>query len=308
MRGEAEDESAAKAPALRLMASVHRLVLEGRAPELARWYPSAGGADDAERAWEAFIAVVRDQAGEIRPLLARRCQTNEVGRSAALMGGFLEVARRSGLPLRILEIGASAGLNLRWDRYRYESEGGPWGPADSPVRFAGVFEDGPPFDVDAEVAERAGCDLFPVDPTTEDGRLTLMSHVWPDQRERFSRLEGAIEIARGVPALVEQADAADWLVERLRELPAGVATVVFHSVMMDQVDAVTRGRIGAAITEAGRRATEGSPVAWVRMEHDYSFALLRMTRPKVWLTMWPGGKNELLARVGSHGIPVRWVA
>jgi hypothetical protein len=308
LREEADGESAAKAPALRLMAAVHRLVLEGKVPELARAYPSAGGNGDADEAWQAFLGLIRDRSGEVSPLLARRCQTNEVGRAAALIGGFLEVARHTGIPLRILEIGCSGGLNLRWDQYRYEADDAAWGPEHSPVVFAGSFEGRPPFDVAATVAERAGCDLFPVDPATDEGRLTLMSHVWPDQTERFRRLEGAIEIARRVPATVDRADAADWLIDRLRDASEGAATVVFHSVVMDQVDPPTRGRIGAAIEDAGARAIDGAPVAWLRMEHDYSYGLLRMTRPKVWLRVWPGGEDRLLARVGSHGLPVRWVA
>src|SRR5947208_1364179 len=83
-------------------------------------------------------------------------------------------------------VGASAGLNLRWDRFRYEARGLTWGPADSPVRLCSYNSDVPlPFDVDARVVDRAGCDAAPVDPTTEDGRLTLLSYVWPDQPHRF---------------------------------------------------------------------------------------------------------------------------
>jgi len=44
------DEPAGDAIALRLMAAVHRLVLDGRAPELATVYPSTGGGGDADRA------------------------------------------------------------------------------------------------------------------------------------------------------------------------------------------------------------------------------------------------------------------
>src|ERR1700693_2019386 len=39
---------------LQLMAGVHRLVLEGRAPELARFYPSAGGSLAIDASWEPF--------------------------------------------------------------------------------------------------------------------------------------------------------------------------------------------------------------------------------------------------------------
>src|SRR5436190_835747 len=83
------------------------------------------------------------------------------GRATALLGGFLEVARaHPGLPLRLAEIGASAGLNLRWDRYRYEGRGWSWGEPGSPVVFPSVFEGAaaPPADARVTVAERLGCD------------------------------------------------------------------------------------------------------------------------------------------------------
>src|SRR5207237_574920 len=115
------NEPGTAALALRFMGAVHRLVLDETLPELARHYPSTGGEGDASATWPAFKRAVVDQRAKLRDLLGAGCQTNEVGRSAALLGGFLEVAHRTHLPLRILEIGASAGLNLRWDRYRYES-------------------------------------------------------------------------------------------------------------------------------------------------------------------------------------------
>ena len=93
---------------LRLMGSVHRLVLEGQAPDLAATYPSAGGKADPEAAWEAFLGLVEERSDDVEAGIDRRVQTNEVGRSTALVGGFLEVARATGLPLRVLEVGASA--------------------------------------------------------------------------------------------------------------------------------------------------------------------------------------------------------
>jgi hypothetical protein len=306
----AQGEKRGSALALRFMGSVHRLVLDDRAPELAVHYPSAGGVPDRdEDVWRAFRGTVGHHADELRLLVESRCQTNEVGRSAALVGGFLLVARNTGLRLRCLEIGASAGLNLRWDHYRYGKGDLSWGDPTSPVQLGPVYEgDGrPPFDTVASVAERGGCDLEPMDPLSEAGRLALRSFVWADQIERFGLLEGALRVARDVPASVERSDAAEWLEQQLHAPTDGLATVVFHSVVMDQLPLAARTRVRTAIEEAGARATRDAPMAWLRMEGKYSYALLRFLPHEVWLTSWPGGEERKVADTGAHGKPVRWM-
>src|SRR5262249_12767595 len=142
------DDPPDSALALRFLGAVHRLVLEGKAPQLADCYPSAGGDGDCDELWPRFKAVVHKHAEALCELVRRPVQTNEVGRCAALLGGFLEVARHTGLPLRLLEVGAAGGLILRWDQYRYEENDGGWGDPGSPVRICGAFGDShPPFDV-----------------------------------------------------------------------------------------------------------------------------------------------------------------
>lgn len=236
---------------LRLMAAVHRLVLDESLPELSAHYPSTGGDGDATSAWPVFRRALGEQRETLRPLVARGCQTNEVGRSAALLGGFLEVAHRTGLPLRILELGSSAGFNLRWDRYRYESTEGAWGDATSPVCFTHSFEIPPPLNRTADVVERRGCDINPIDPTSGDGALTLRSFVWADQLTRLANLDGAIRVASDVPVDVEKIGAADFLERELSSPRDDVATVVFHSVFILYVDAEERRRIHQAIAGAG---------------------------------------------------------
>ena len=308
-RVEAEAGKGWSALALRFMRSVHRLVLEGRAPELARHYPSAGGEPGrAQETWDVFRRTVEENPEDLNALVGEPCQTNEVGRSRALIGGFLHVARETGLPLRILEVGASAGLNLRWDHYGYRAGDLAWGEPASPVQFDDVYEGTrPPFDIRAVVDERTGCDLHPVDPTTDEGRLALRSCVWADQAERFSLLDAALEVTRLVPAPVERADATEWLERTLREPTDERATVVFHSVVMDQAPQETRNRIRRAIEEAGPRARTDAPLAWLRMEGSYSYALLRFLPHEVWLTSWPGGQERKVADTGAHGRPVRWI-
>ena len=271
--------------ALRLLAAVHRLVLLDELPELAWHYPSTGGDGDASAAWPLFRDALTQRHEQIQTLVARGCQTNEVGRSAALMGGFLEVAHRTRLPLRILEIGASAGLNLRWDRYFYESASGAWGDRSSPVRFTHSFETSPPFGRPVDVQERKGCDLNPIDPTSDEGALTLRSFVWADQLGRLALLDGALEIANQLPVEVERLNAAAFLERELAQPRHDVATVVYHSVFWQYVSEPDRSRIQAAIAE--------SQTFHLAMEPAYPVFEVRLN-------------SELLGTSLAHGTGVRW--
>lgn len=285
---------------LRLMAAVHRLVLTGRAPGLAAFFPSAGGTRPIEDAPPVFLETLARHAAELPELIAKPCQTNEVGRCAGLILGFLEVAERFGKPLRLLEIGASAGLNLRWDRFRYESGDAAWGPAHSPVVLKDRWSEPPAvFANQATVAERLGCDPNPIDPTTEEGALAIRSSVWADQTERFTLLEGALKIARDVPAKVERSGAGDWLERMLAKPVTGVTTLVYHSVVWQYIAPEERDRITATIHEAGGRATEETPMAWLRMEPEEIAKLHSID-----VTTWPGEEQRHLAISGPHGDPV----
>jgi hypothetical protein len=252
--------------------------------------------------------LVGERPDEVAAALGRTLQTNEVGRSAALLGGFLSVSDRTRLPLRLLEVGASAGLNLRWDHYRYEQGDLAWGPPESPLVLADHFtgEKMPSLETArfSGVAERRGCDVAPVDPASEEGRLTLLSFVWPDQADRFSRLRAAIEVAKTVPATVDRADANDWLGSQLApdvERP-GTATVVFHSVVTQYLSDNGRARHQAILDSAGARATSAQPLAWLRLEPSTKGSF------EVRLTTWPGREERLLATASGHGTDIGWLA
>lgn len=290
---------------LRLFGAVHRLVLSGRLPELAAHYPSVGGRYQGERTWTALRSVLAGHRGVIASMLTAPPQTNEVGRSAALIGGLLHVAARTRLPIRLLEIGASAGLNLRPDLYRYEyGRGRAYGPAATPTVIRHAWSPGgalPPLDAPLRIVERAGCDPAPVDVTTDGGRLTLMSFIWPDQTERFDRTRGACALAAGTPAPVAAMDAAKFL-ENLAPRE-GVATVVWHSIMRQYVPVDEWERGEAALARAGARATPEAPVAHLslepRMRGDHAEFPLT-------LRLWPGERAEILGITHAHGTPVTW--
>jgi len=281
---------------LRLLGAVNRLVLTGREPQLAAAYEEGRVGE----AWEQLRDVLRRNAADLRDSIDRPVQTNEVGRCAALIFGFLSVAKETGLPLRLLEIGASAGLNLRWDRFRYEGEGFAWGPVDSPLALAVELdgEPAPSLPESVEIAARRGCDASPIDPTTERGELTLLTYIWPDQAERVARMRAALEVARTEPVMLERESAATWAERMLAEPSPGQATVIYHSIVSQYLSDAERDALFATIRAAGERAGAEAPLAWLRMEPADD-------RAELDLTLWPGGEDRQLARVGYHGSPVQ---
>lgn len=287
------------APGLRFTGALHRLVLERRAPALALHYPSVGGTPGD--VWPVARAVVEEHLDALRELVQRPVQTNEVGRSTALLGGLLHVAAGTGLPVRLLEMGASGGLNLQVDRYRHEVAGGVvLGDPSSPVLLDVPWQGHlPPLDAPLRIAERAGCDPAPLDPTRTDDRLTLTSYVWPDQLARFERLRGALQVAAEHPVAVEGLPASAFLTRDLHPR-AGVATVVWHSVVWQYLSGDEKSEVRALLVDAGQRARAEAPVAHLRLEPDAEGAFA------VVLTRWPGGLERVLARCAAHGPPVVW--
>jgi hypothetical protein len=286
------------AAALRLMAAVHRLVLTRRAPQLALHYPSVGGTPDLARAGAAFVATVAEHLDDLAVDVERPCQTNEVGRAAGLVVGLLEVAAATGLPLALREVGAAAGLNLRLDRWRYELPGGrvvgdPDGQVVLRDRWRGPL---PNADGGFRVVDRRGCDPSPVDPTTDEGRLAISASVWADQVHRFELLGGALRTAALVPATVDRATASTWVRQHVAPTP-GRATVVYHSIVEEYLDADERAAFHAAVADAGARATEDAPVAWLRMEPSSE-----LRHHAVSLQLWPHAPaTRHLATTGAHG-------
>lgn len=285
---------------LRLAGALHALVLGGVDPALAEVYPPR--TPDPEAVWAVATVSIAAHEPFIREFLRSPPQTNEVRRSGVLLGGFLEVARRASLPLRLLEIGASGGLNLIWDRYRYRLGARGWGDPAGAVEIAPEWQGGwPPLDVPARVVERTACDTNPLDLDRADHRLRLRSYVWADQRERLALLDGAMAAARRAGVRVDRADAADWLSARLAEPASGRASVVYHSVVWQYLPAAVRDRVAEVVRAAGERAGDGAPVAWLRFEPEPGGAF------ELRLTYWPGGCDLVLAHAQAHGASVNWL-
>jgi hypothetical protein len=276
-------------------------VLERRAPALALHYPSVGGTPGD--VLPVARAVVEEQREVLSELVRRPVQTNEVGRSSALLGGLLEVQRLTALPVRLLEVGASGGLNLLVDRYAHEvADDLVLGDPASPVRLHRPWQGPPPSYDQVQVVERLGCDPAPLDPTSAEDRVTLTSYVWADQVDRFERLRAALQVAAADRPVVERAPGSAFLRRELAEPRPGTATVVWHSVVRQYLDRAERTALTELVQEAGSRATPEAPLAHLWLEPQRGDG----GRFRLGLSTWPGGRTGVLADCQGHGPPVVW--
>lgn len=274
-------------PGLRVMAALHRLALDRRAPEVALWLPTLGGNAPQTTAQQAAFrravtTALTREAAAVADSLARTPQTNETGRAALLRCALSreDVAR----PVRLREIGASAGLNLRADALPGQPglEAGPLPP----------------------VLDRLGCDLAPVDITTVEGRSLLGSYIWVDDVERFARLAHAMSVAQSIPATVVQMDAADFCAGL--DVEAGTTTVLWHSAMWVYLPEGTRRDIDLAVAAVG--ATAGPEAPFVRASWEWESPGTEMESFALTVRRWTGepddGVARVLARGRSHGTAV----
>lgn len=289
---------------LRLMGGLHALARSGQDGALSALYPPATAPGDDEALWAVVERGLIEQAHSLSSWLDGPPQTNEVGRSAALMAGLLVLAERFGLPFALYELGASAGLNTVLDRYAYRLGDTEAGRTGSPVRLAPTWTGASPPRTEVEIARRAGVDRNPLDVRDPATRERLAAYVWADQRERLARLEAALDLAAVDSPPIDRADAADWLEATLAVAPEpGVCRVVMHTIAYQYFPPEGQARIRDHLAQVGARATQDAPLAWLSFEAT-SGGVDR--RPALDLTVWPGDETRRLAICQPHGAEIDW--
>ena len=295
------DPVAAALP-LRLAAGFATLVQTGQEANLEAFYPpnykNIGGRDFVR----VVTNVIERHHGFLNAFTKLAVQTNEVARSACLLGGFLEISRLTSMPLVLLELGASAGLNLAWDQYHYRLGTAPWGPDTASVQLKPDWTGSlPPLAEMPRIVSRHGCDLRPIDLRDPGFQRQAEAYIWPDQPERLCRFRQAADVVRRLRIVVDKQDAGTWLTKKLQEGGNGATRVIFHSIFWQYLPEQTKETITRLINTAGQTATSNAPLAWLKMEPDGAVG-----RPFLDLKVWPGGHKVRLGQCHPHGANVNW--
>lgn len=288
--------------ALRLAGALHAAALTERDSALTMTYPPRNTLWRMEELWPIARTFLQRESAWVAEFLKSPPQTNETGRSIALLAGFLYFADQWDGPVDMLEIGASAGLNLIWDKFAYKTQNWSWGRPGPVLIEADWRGPAPPTNVQPRIRGKAACDLNPLDIRMPEERLRLRSYIWPDQSDRLSRFDGAVALALESGVNVERANAAEWLQEKLSARDLDAATIVYHSVFLQYPPKEVRENIVRSINDAGAVATSKAPIAWVRVEPEALVdGVADSKRFTIDLTVWPGGVRRILGYTDGHG-------
>lgn len=262
-------------------------------------------------------ALLGDDGSIRHTVLSRATQTNEVRRLATLAPTFERLARPHGGRLVLLEVGASAGLCLYPDRYDYawrttDAAVAHWSPTGGgrdvgrtvlPADVDGPFD--PPTGP-VHIAWRCGLDLHPLDVCDEDAVRWLALLVWPEQPDRLTRLELAVQVARQARPPLRAGDLRTDVPALVRVASRHGPVVVYHSAVLAYVEPAERERFHDQMLEL----VATGACHWVSNEAPQILPRLAATatpRP-------PGSRGFLLALDGhavawthGHGASMTWL-
>jgi hypothetical protein len=284
---------------LRLAGGFHALARRGVDDRLSRIY-----AGDLDGSYEIVCNVLHRFDADLVPWLNSPPQTNETGRAAPIMAGLLLLASQHGLPFELIELGASAGLNLNLDRFGYRLGTTQAGDPASPLQLVPNWEGASPPAAEVRIVARRAVDQAPIRVSDPAQRERLIAYCWADQAERMARLEAALALASAHPPTLEQGDAAEFAERVLAEPQAdGVCRVLYHTIFWTYLPPHKQARIRAALAEAGTRSTAQRPLAWLRYELNGDGGVAELHSQ-----IWPGGKERHLATGHPHGSRIDWHA
>jgi hypothetical protein len=291
-----------------LFAAVHCLLLSADSHPLAAYYPDLTPEPlPAAEAFPHFQDFCIQHRAKIADLIQTHLvQTNVLERSGLLLPAFATAAEAlATTEVAVMEIGASAGLNLLWDRYHYHYGITPWGDPSSSVHIHVETRGERPLPLLPHALRsvwRKGIDLDPVDLSDHRALLWQRALIWPERIDRQERLQAAREIMLAEPVHIVEGDATQLLPALLAEAPPHVPLIVFASYTLYQFPKEARTRVVDLVAGHARMR----PTVLITLGTN------RMGQPHgtLELTHFDGSspRTDVLAHAHPHGLWIEWLA
>ena len=294
-----------------LFASAHHLLLDERDHELAQHYPNIARTPPSGDAADQFVRYVLERSDAMKELLANRStQTNEIGRCNWFLFPFAMLNAEVG-PLAQVDVGSSAGLNQLFPKLAFDlTPGGLIGEDDDLTITCDITGAPPVVTNRPQVFWSMGLDAKPIDVRNDTEVRWLEACVWPDQVERFDRLQRAISLARHSNIVVEHGDAVDDVAQAIERAVQHGHPVVTTSWVLNYLPSERRI---AFIEELDRVGSEGD-LSWIIAESPYETPELPGHRGSdelitvITLVTWRAGQRKVqrLATTHPHGHWIHW--
>lgn len=278
----------------RLNAGLHDYALSDHGGVLGALY-GTGPQPPAPLIERALARVLNERSGALIGWLSHPTQTNEVARVAGLVAALRELSAGDGLACEVLELGASAGLNLNLAHYAVRLGSAALCAKASAVQLAPEWRGRQVSAGPLAIVAARGVDLHPLDVAAAADRRNLRAYVWPGERARAERLDAAIAVARAHPPQVDTGLASQWLARQLlRPQQDGVRRVVFHSMVLQYADAAERAAINATLAAAGAHASPIRPLVRVGIEWRADRGAVQLR-----IAQWDGAAHAGQSRIAG---------
>lgn len=290
-----------------LLGAIHHILRCGVQDPLATYFTGHEPLDEGH-ARDLLVDFCRRHAGQITQIISTRSvQTNEINRSAVLLPAFATLQQQlDDRPILIVDVGASAGLNLLWNRFTYNYSGHQLClPASDPATVLSCEIKGatPPLSLDVtRFVAPVGIELNPVDVTDPEATEWLVSLTWPEQTARMRTLNSALTLAAQNPPTILAGRAEDHLANVVAETPPGQHLCFVFSWSIYQIFGSPRGRerLAGTLTELSE----------IRPLHEISIGHFGHDTPRMIMASYDGGvsRSDVMAHCDVYGTWLDWKA
>lgn len=204
--------------------------------------------------------------------------------------------------MALVDVGVSGGLNFLMDKARLQyTDGQAFGPQSASLQIRCESKGNSiPTDQNAEIVDRIGIDLNPINLLDEKERQWNLALIWPDQLERIERFKAAIQILKSTLITFVRGSGNEVLPRIASKISSNHLLCVMHSFTLNQFTKEEREAFDKVL----------SVISNNRDIWRISLEWIGTPQPEIIVSSYVSGKkiSQLkVAECSGHGEWIRWM-